>query len=595
MVCVHALLVCKATGSTFDVHSFKHINRAEAADSGKRNAATVPLGLRHGSPGSGFGEALSTRAYRFQADPPSVASRSDQWPVGTRPPSLRLHQRLAFGMTIALLLLLTLIVGVRLRVRQAGRRAEQLEALVADRTDDLHVEREALRAAKAKVEEAHTRLLATFNQLRVGVVLLDRDARVRFLSEAMRPLLGGMSADTVIGQRLDRVLPITPESLTPIAAQLRAPQAGVRITAELTPPSGHRYWTEIEVHADLADSEQRLLHFYDITEAVDLKRALQTGPRVAGTLLGESVAMRDLRHEIARIATLDATVMIEGETGTGKELVARAIHDASPRKHKPFVAINCAGLTESLLASQLFGHRRGAFTGAIGDQVGLFEAANGGTLLLDEIGDMPMSVQTHLLRVLEERQILRLGEAKPHPIDVRLLAATHRDLDKEVAAARFREDLLYRIRVVRLRLPALRLRTDDIPLLAGAFLRRAREQHGLQVEGISREAMQHLQAQRWPGNVRQLKGTMEGAAIRAAGPVIKLTDVAAELPCDDVPPVRLPLSARERREVIDILRQTGGNRSAAARLLGMARSTLYRRLDAIEAEGTELPPDPWPS
>jgi DNA-binding NtrC family response regulator/ligand-binding sensor domain-containing protein len=506
----------------------------------------------------------------------------------------RLYQRLAFIVPMGSLLLFGLVVGIRLRLRQAGRRAERLEAAVAERTRELHAEREALRAAKGGVETAHTRLLATFNQLRVGVVLVDGDARVRFLSEAMRPLLGGVSSETAISQRIDRVLPIAPDSMAAIAMQLRSPQAGVRVTAELTPHSGQQYWTEIEVHADLGDPGQRVLHFYDITETVDLKRALQTAPRAAGAdLLGDSVAMRDLRHQIARIATLGATVMIEGETGTGKELVAHAIHDASPRKHKPFVAINCAGLTESLLASQLFGHRRGAFTGAVTDHIGLFEAAHGGTLLLDEIGDMPMSVQTHLLRVLEERQILRLGDAKPRPIDVRLLTATHRDLDGEVAAGRFREDLLYRIRVVRLRLPALRMRADDIPLLAAAFLRSAREQHGLQVEGISREAMQHLQAQRWPGNVRQLKTTIEGAAIRAAGPVIKLTDINAELPREEVPPAtRAPLSERERRELLDVLHQTGGNRSAAARALGMGRSTLYRRLRALEAEGAELPPDP---
>jgi DNA-binding NtrC family response regulator/PAS domain-containing protein len=539
------------------------------------------------------GYALSARG--------AAAASLDQYPlvgacrvVACPVLALERHEGFAFAAAILALFLLALIIAVKLRVRQTGRRAEQLEALVAERTRDLQIEREALRAAKSELETTHKRLLATFNQLRVGVMLVDRDACVRFVSEAMRPLLAGVPAAVAIGQKLDRILPIVPDSLARIAAQLRMPQPGVRVIAELTPQSGRRFWTEIEVHVDLGDPEQRVLHFYDITEMVDLKRALHTAPGAVGALLGESVTMCDLRHQIARIAALDATVMVEGETGTGKELVARAIHDSSQRKHKPFVVINCAGLTESLLASQLFGHLRGAFTGAVSDQIGLFEAANGGTLLLDEIGDMPMSVQTHLLRVLEERHILRLGEARPRPIDVRVLAATHRDLDREVAAGRFREDLLYRIRVVRLRLPALRMRTEDIPLLAAAFLRRAREQHGLRVEGISREAMQHLQAQHWPGNVRQLKGSIEAAAIGASGPVIKLADFT-ETPREGVPAVRSSLSERERRELIAILRQTNGNRSAAARLLGMARSTLYRRLSAIEAEGIELPPEPPPS
>jgi DNA-binding NtrC family response regulator len=340
-----------------------------------------------------------------------------------------------------------------------------------------------------------------------------------------------------------------------------------------------------------------MLYLYDITETVDLRRALRGASErtVGASLLGDSVPMMALCREIATVANLDATVLIEGETGTGKELVARAIHEASRRKHRPFVAINCGGLTESILASQLFGHRRGAFTGAVADQVGLFEAADGGTLLLDEIGDMPPSVQVHLLRVLQEREILRLGDSKTRRIDVRLVAATHRDLDAEVAAGRFREDLFYRICVVRVRVPPLRRRREDVPLLAAAFLEHARQAHGLRVESISREAMEYLQAQRWPGNVRELKLTIEGAAVRASGAVLKSTDLRQPMPAETVPALRSSMPIEERHRLLDALRQTEGNRKAAARLLGMGRSTLYRRLALLEAEGADVPPDPPPS
>jgi DNA-binding NtrC family response regulator/ligand-binding sensor domain-containing protein len=539
--------------------------------------------------------------YRFE-----VAARSSAgaWNAAA-PASLRFvlqprfYQRPVFKVTLAGLLLLAPSLGIWLRLRQLRYRARALEATVAARTVELRADRDGLRqalsdlsVAKTELEGTHTRLLTTFNQLRVGVILVDAESRVRFLSDATRKLVGERWPDS-IGQPIERVLPIGSEALDAIRAQIHEPQAGMRITMELAPASGERYWAELDVQRDPGEPGRRILYLYDVTETYDLKRALQAEarPAIAASLLGESVVMRALRDEIATVAGPDATVVIEGETGTGKELVARAIHEASRRATRPFVAINCAGLTESILASQLFGHRRGAFTGAVTDHVGLFEAAHGGTLLLDEIGDMPAGVQTHLLRVLQEREILRLGDSKPRPIDVRLLAATHRDLDAEVAGGRFREDLLYRIRVIRVRMPPLRARRDDVPLLAATFLRQARAAHGLRVESISREAMEQLQAYRWPGNVRELKQTIEGAAVRASGAVLKVSDVLPALSSEAVPPARRGTQPRGHRLLLDALRQTGGNRKAAARLLGMARSTLYRRLALLEAEGVTLPPD----
>ena len=225
----------------------------------------------------------------------------------------------------------------------------------------------------------------------------------------------------------------------------------------------------MDVKDDPRDARGKIFFLYDVTEVHDLRRLLDERAQFHD-LLGKSKAMQLVYQQIRDVARVDSTVLIEGETGTGKELVARAIHSSSHRKDKPFVAVNCAGLTESLLSSQLFGHKRGAFTGAIEDHQGLFEAANGGTLLLDEIGDIPMTVQNQLLRVLQEREIVRLGESRPRKIDVRVLAATHRSLSDEAAKGNFRSDLFYRIRVARISLPPLRDRREDIPLLAASFL-----------------------------------------------------------------------------------------------------------------------------
>ncbi|ETX03321.1 MAG: hypothetical protein ETSY1_00480 [Candidatus Entotheonella factor] len=318
-----------------------------------------------------------------------------------------------------------------------------------------------------------------------------------------------------------------------------------------------------------------------MTEVHDLRRQLSEKAQFHD-LVGKSEPMLRIYQQIRDVARVDTTVVIEGETGTGKELVARAIHAASHRASRPFVAVNCAGLTESLLASQLFGHRRGAFTGAIADQQGLFEAADGGTLFLDEIGDIPLNVQTSLLRVLQEREIIRLGEARPRSIDVRILAATHRNLQEEVEKGAFRADLLYRIRVARIHLPALRERRQDIPLLTSTFLAKCRAEIGKAVEEVSHEAMRYLLDYAWPGNVRELRSAIEYAVIRCRSAVIPADDLPPELH-ESTPlpacPQESPLDEKQR--LLAALEQARGNRTAAARLLGMSRATFYRRLTSF--------------
>lgn len=314
-------------------------------------------------------------------------------------------------------------------------------------------------------------------------------------------------------------------------------------------------------------------------KALELERRLANSGRFFD-LVGQSPCMTRLYTQVQEIAAVDSTVLIEGETGTGKELVARAIHSASRRKDQPFIAVNCAGFTESILGSQLFGHKKGAFTGAIDTQEGVFEAAHGGTIFLDEIGDVPPGVQTSLLRVLQEREITRLGEAKPRKVDVRVLAATHHRLADDVEKGTFRRDLLYRIRVARLQIAPLRERPDDVPILASFFLGQFRSIMEKPVHQISDEAMKALTTYTWPGNVRELKSAIESAVIHCKGSVIQYNDLPPEIISPEAPtPTRLEQSsADEKSRILVALRQANGNRSEAARLLGMSRRTFYRRL-----------------
>ena len=295
-----------------------------------------------------------------------------------------------------------------------------------------------------------------------------------------------------------------------------------------------------------------------------------------GELVGESLAMREVFAVLERVAGADVTVLVEGETGTGKELVARALHDASARRPRPFVAVDCGALPEALLDSELFGHVKGAFTGAAAPRAGLFVRADGGTLFLDELGRIPPSVQARLLRVLEERVVRPLGADRERPVDVRVVAASRDDLDAEVAAGRFRADLLYRLGVVRVRLPPLRARREDLPLLVAELLRR----RGLDAARPSGPGMDRLHAHGWPGNVRELRNVIDRAVALAPGArsfadlAIRI-DAAAAPPADDGVSVRADLPYAEAREAVihtferrylaDVLARNDGNITAAAR------------------------------
>jgi DNA-binding NtrC family response regulator len=304
-------------------------------------------------------------------------------------------------------------------------------------------------------------------------------------------------------------------------------------------------------------------------------------------IIGRSAAMQEVFDTIRQVAASRATVLIQGESGTGKELVAKAIHQLSPRSSGPFVAVHCAALSENLLESELFGHEKGAFTGAMERRVGRFEKADGGSLFLDEISEIDASVQVKILRALEERQVERVGGDTPVDVDTRLIAATNRDLKDMVEQGDFREDLFYRLYVVVITLPPLRERQDDILLLLNHYLAIFNEENGKQIEGFTPAAYEMLSSYKWPGNIRELRNLVERMVVLARGGQIDIKDIPAQV--REVAGDRevridadLTVDEMEKRMIMQALEKTGGNRTKAAEKLGISRRTLHRKLNQYE-------------
>jgi len=317
-----------------------------------------------------------------------------------------------------------------------------------------------------------------------------------------------------------------------------------------------------------------------IEENISLHQKLEERYRFEN-IIAKSPKMQQVIEVIKIVARSNATVLIIGDSGTGKELVARAIHSQSHRHGKPFIAVSCAALPESLLESELFGHEKGSFTGAYAQKKGKFEIANRGSLFLDEIGEMSANIQVHLLRVLEEKEFTRVGGNELIKVDVRVISATNKELKKAVASGQFREDLYYRLNVVTIELPPLRERKEDIPLLAQHFLRKFALENQKEFTGFSPEATDFLLKYEWPGNVRELENAIERAVILAKNPYIEVTDLPQEnlLLARSASPGK-GLKEVEKNHVLDILTQTGGNYSEAARILGISRMTLYNKAKA---------------
>lgn len=312
----------------------------------------------------------------------------------------------------------------------------------------------------------------------------------------------------------------------------------------------------------------------------ELKRKLSDRP-----IIGNSEKIRRIFELIDKVAQTDSTIMIYGESGTGKELVAREIHSRSLRSNGPFVSINCGALPETLLESELFGHVRGSFTGAVRDKEGLFAVAKGGTFFLDEVGETSPAIQVKLLRVLQEREIIPVGGVKPIKVDVRLIAATNADLERQVESGKFRADLFYRLNVIPIRIPPLRERRDDIPLLVGHFLKTYCEAQGKPLKQVTKQAFDYLLRYDWPGNVRELENVIERAVILQEGDQIGPEDLPervrgglSEHRDDLVTASNLTLEELERRYILKVLDQTGWQKKKAAQILGINASTLYRKL-----------------
>ena len=344
---------------------------------------------------------------------------------------------------------------------------------------------------------------------------------------------------------------------------------------------------------ELRSRLERVVHAVELQQENQLLREqLRTRPGFGG-IIGVSERMQRVYKIIQKVSQHEYPVLVLGESGTGKELVARSIHFSGPRRDRPFAPVDCSSLVPTLIESELFGYVKGAFTGALHGKQGLLEAAQGGTLFLDEIGDMPVDLQAKLLRALQEREVKPVGSTERRRIDVRIIAATNRDLDVAIRNGTFRQDLYFRLNVVQIKLPSLRERKADIPLLVTAFLDKFSGAHGVARE-ISADAMGRLMAYDWPGNVRELENAIERAVALGTGPILHVGDLPSNLqyPTSERLPEKnevLPLEELERRAILRTLRETSGDKLAAARILGIGKTTLYRKLKQYHMEQEERP------
>ncbi len=345
----------------------------------------------------------------------------------------------------------------------------------------------------------------------------------------------------------------------------------------------------------MGDLKLRVRRLLQYREMVWRERLLQRAlhPRPSGhTLIGESGAIRTVRDQIARSGGTPSNVLITGESGVGKELVARAVHAASARRDRAFIALNCGAIPDTLLETQLFGHLRGAFTTAVQANPGLFVVANHGTLFLDEIGELPLPLQVKLLRVIEEKHVWPVGGTRPVPVDVRIIASTNRDLASEVAGGRFRTDLFYRLNVLHLKLPPLRERRGDIPLLVDHLVDRLNAKLGTRFLGVERDALRALIGQPWKGNVRELENVLERAMVLGGGDLITLQDVSGDLtgPAGTLPrDLRGAVRRFERQHVMEVVAEARSDKREAAHVLGISLASLYRKLSPAIDEPAPAP------
>jgi len=428
------------------------------------------------------------------------------------------------------------------------------------------------RAALAKLLGAGGYVVDTAEDGVVAVRVASERPPDVVVTDLDMPNMGGMSLLQCLREQDPHLPVIVVTSLDDVGAAVRAMRAGAE--DYLSKP--------LDLDALTLAVERALEHRAVRSEAENLRRQIQDrdDDRLEG-LIGASTAMQKVYRVARQVASSRATVLITGESGTGKGELARAIHSLGPRAEKPYVALHCAALAESLLESELFGHEKGSFTGADRRRVGRFEQANGGTLFLDEVADIPPATQVKLLRVLQERTFERVGGNDPVNVDVRVIAATNKDLAKEVKEGRFREDLYYRLDVVHVEMPPLRLRGSDIIMLAEHFLRRFALENRKRIEGFSTEARTKLAGHRWPGNVRALENTIERAVVLAEGPLLQADDLPFERTPESIGSLQIPgatMAEIERYAITKTLEDTGGSTTKAAEMLDISVRTIQYRL-----------------
>ncbi|MBE0617179.1 MAG: sigma 54-interacting transcriptional regulator [Proteobacteria bacterium] len=435
------------------------------------------------------------------------------------------------------------------------------------------------RKGLSELRERTTILEAIFHSLNEGVLALDAQDRIMAFSLSAERITGFAETE-VVGRVCREVFQGPPDAECPFQAMIRRGQGFHQRDMVIKGKGGRPI--HVSVNATLLQDPDgtvagAVVVLRDLAE-LDRLRAEIGGPSETHGIVGNHPSIRRVIEKLETVAPSEASILILGESGTGKELVARAIHELSPRKDGPFVKVNCAALAENLLESELFGHVRGAFTGAVRDRPGRFEAAHGGTLFLDEVGDTSPALQVKLLRVLQEGEYERVGESRSRKADVRIVAATNKDLRREVTEGRFRDDLFYRLCVIPVQLSPLRARVEDIPVLVDHFLRRIALREGRR-KILSSAVYRVLQSYSWPGNVRELENALAHAYVCTAGDIITKEALPEHIVRGETPFQEIPGAAgEERREIYGALEATGWNKGEAARRLGLSRTTLWRRM-----------------
>jgi len=461
------------------------------------------------------------------------------------------------------------LVGAVVTFRSVDEMARLLGRL-SQRTDEVLMERDKLNAI--------------LNSIAEGVFTVDEAWRITSFSRGAEQITGYTAQEAVGMACCDLFRSDLCETSCPLKHSLGEEKATYDIEAEIITKAGKSIPIRVNA-APLYDAEGNRIGgvetFRDLSKERELTQALE-GRYSFHNIIGKSKSMQELFALLEDVVETDATVLIQGASGTGKELVARALHHNGPRRERPFVAINCAALPEQLLESELFGYEKGAFTGAIQQKPGRFERADGGTLFLDEIGEMSPALQAKVLRVLDQNEFERVGGTEAIPVDVRVIAATNQDIQTAIQSGSFRQDLYYRLNVVPVRLPDLAERLEDIPLLVDHFVQTFNAQTSRSIRRLSRSAMALLMRHTWPGNVRELENAIEHAFVRCGGDVIMSDDLPgtlrADQPTEGIAQAEDPLRAGERSVLEATLNSVNGNKRKAAQLLGISRTTLWRKM-----------------